>query len=73
MPNDFDWFDLAVAIAYGGREVSASTSPALGGSANAGKLPDISLEEQHRLEEIDAERESLAAGRDPEPTYGVRL
>lgn len=34
----------------------------------AEKLPDISLEEQHRLELLDAERESL-----PEPTYGRRL
>lgn len=31
----------------------------------AAKLPDLPLSEQHRLEEIDAEREALVSGRDP--------
>lgn len=29
------------------------------------ELPDLPLSEQHRLEEIDAEREALVSGRDP--------
>lgn len=61
----FHVFDWHVCEPAGGTPYSLEQMVDFVRSIEPRELPDLPLSEQHRLEEIDAEREAAISGRDP--------